>query len=288
MAMTTDPRRRCVQQLTFALFAAVCIAHAAPLHAQRRGPRAAPSPAPPVSEQAHATPTARQQAPFDLTGFWVSLVTADWRFRMVVPGRGEYAGIPINDTGKTFADQWTRAADEAAGKQCEAYGAGVVMVVPERLHIAWTDAETLQVQTDAGMQTRVFHFARTPPESQPASWQGYSTARWLLAPTEAPAEAQPFAISAGAPPTNRGQLEVDTSHLLPGLLRKNGVPYSAQATVVEYWELHTDPESQMQVAAITVQVTDPKYLAEPYVYTALFQKQSDDTGWDPQPCSLTW
>jgi len=207
---------------------------------------------------------------------------------MVVPGRGEYAGIPINGTGKAFANRWARSADQSAGKQCEAYGAGVVMAVPERLHIAWTDAQTLQVQTDAGMQTRLFHFVEQPPAALPPSWQGYSTARWLFAPTEAPAEAQPFAVTTAGPSTNKGQLQVDTTHLLPGLLRKNGVPYSAQAAVVEYWELHSDTESRMQVAAITVQVTDPEYLAEPYVYTALFQKQADGSGWDPQPCSLSW
>ena len=38
-------------------------------------------------------PTAKAAAPEDLTGYWVSLVTEDWRYRMVTPPKGDYASV---------------------------------------------------------------------------------------------------------------------------------------------------------------------------------------------------
>ena len=34
-------------------------------------------------------PPPRAGAPIDLTGYWVSIVTADWRWRMVTPAKGD-------------------------------------------------------------------------------------------------------------------------------------------------------------------------------------------------------
>src|ERR1700745_497680 len=62
-------------------------------------------------------PTPRAAAPFDMTGYWVSVVTEDWRWRMF-PNKGDYAGVPLNDAGKKAADAWDPAKDEAAGEQC--------------------------------------------------------------------------------------------------------------------------------------------------------------------------
>ena len=36
--------------------------------------------------------SARESAPIDLTGQWVSIVTEDWRFRMVTPPAGDSRG----------------------------------------------------------------------------------------------------------------------------------------------------------------------------------------------------
>ena len=35
-------------------------------------------------------------APVDLTGYWVSIVTEDWRWRMVTPLKGDSASVPVN------------------------------------------------------------------------------------------------------------------------------------------------------------------------------------------------
>ncbi len=227
--------------------------------------------------------SARVQQPIDVSGHWVSLVTRDWRFRMVLPAPGDYQGIPINMAAKQFADAWRAEADEAAGKQCEAYAAPEVMLTPERLNISWQDGNTLQVQTDAGMQVRLLHFGSLPAMWPAPSWQGYSSAEWSLIKAAGPPGPPP----AGAPPKPVGQLKVVTRDLLPGLLRKNGVPYSGQATLTEWWELDTDPVSQIQFLIVSAGLADPVYLFRDYFTTATFQSEPDDSKWAPTPCTLT-
>src|SRR5256714_13567944 len=97
-------------------------------------------------------PTPRAASPIDLTGNWVSLVTEDWRFRMVTPPKGDYASVPLNAEGRKVADTWDPAKDRTDGNVCRAYGAGAIMRMPTRLHITWQDANTLKVETDAGQQ----------------------------------------------------------------------------------------------------------------------------------------
>src|SRR5215831_5555394 len=77
-----------------------------------------------------AQPKPRDAAPWDLTGYWVSIVTEDWRFRMVTPGKGDYLGLPLNDAAKKVAEAWDPAKDAAAGEQCKSYGAAAIMRVP--------------------------------------------------------------------------------------------------------------------------------------------------------------
>ena len=48
-------------------------------------------------------PTARAAAPIDLTGYWVSVVTEDWRWRMVTPQKGDYSSVPLNAAGRQLA-----------------------------------------------------------------------------------------------------------------------------------------------------------------------------------------
>src|SRR5437762_1809076 len=117
-------------------------------------------------------------APIDLTGYWVSLITDDWRWRMMTPPKGDYLYLPLNVEGRRIADAWDPAKDEAAGEQCRGYGAPSIMHLPERLHITWEDDSTLKLEADAGTQTRVFHFGVAQPQAAEPSWQGYSIAQW--------------------------------------------------------------------------------------------------------------
>ena len=228
--------------------------------------------------------SAEQSAPIDLKGYWVSLITQNWRFRMLVPGPGEYADIPINEKAKRFADAWKAGPDEAAGKQCEAYGAAVLMRNPERLHISWPDSETLRVDTDSGMQTRLLHFKPAASGTQmAANLQGYSLAKWVM-PGGAAAQTVAAPTASGK---RYGSLQVDTNHLQPGLLRKNGVPYGAATTMTEWWDLHTEPGGD-EWLSISTTVKDPEYLTGPYIYDSVFQKEPDSSKWDPEPCSLNF
>jgi len=121
--------------------------------------------------------SAKAAAPFDPTGYWSSLITQNWRLRMVPPGKGDYIGIPISAAGKKAADAWDQAKDEAAGNQCKAYGAPGLMNLPTHLHVTWQDDNTLRVETDYGTQTRMLHFGRwTAPQPRKRSWQGSSVA----------------------------------------------------------------------------------------------------------------
>src|SRR3954469_10086058 len=133
---------------------------AAALFAQGRGGRGAPQP----------PQTARASAPVDITGYWVSLVTEDWRFRMIMPAKGDYASVPITPEAKRVADMWDPAKDEAAGEQCRAYGAAAIMRMPTRLHITWADDNTLKVETDAGQQTRLLHFNAAQKAAGHPTW----------------------------------------------------------------------------------------------------------------------
>jgi len=133
--------------LTFTL-AAACLQL---LHAQPgRGPATPPA-------------SAKAAAPVDLTGYWVSPVMEDYRWRMVTPLKGDAASVPINDAARKIVDAWDPAKDEAAGLACKAYGAPALMRIPGRLHITWQDDDTLKIETDAGTQTRLFHFGGTTP-----------------------------------------------------------------------------------------------------------------------------
>src|SRR5450631_782245 len=90
-----------------------------------------------VYAQQPPAPAARDFAPIDLTGYWVSVITQVWRFRMVTPAKGDYASVPLTAAALSAADAWDPAKDEAAGEQCRSYGAPAVMRNPERLHITW-------------------------------------------------------------------------------------------------------------------------------------------------------
>src|SRR5437764_782817 len=115
--------------------------------------------------------TPRAAAPIDLTGYWVSIVSEDWRYRMVTPAKGDYQAIPMTPEAVKVADAWNPDADTAAGNQCKSYGAPAIMRVPGRIHLTWDDEQTLKLEMDAGTQTRIFRFQKPASKSEP-SWQG--------------------------------------------------------------------------------------------------------------------
>jgi hypothetical protein len=251
-----------------ALVAAASLSATARVHGQRGGPPGAPSPSP------------KAAAPLDLTGYWVSVVTEDWRYRMVTPTKGDYQGVPMTPDAVKVADAWNPDADTVAGNQCKSYGAPAVMRVPTRVHITWQDDSTLRVDTDAGTQTRLFHFDKSQGKGEP-SWQGDSTAQW-----ETPSAGRG---GRGANPEapGTGSLKVMTTNMKAGYLRKNGVPYSENATLTEYFDTVAERNGD-RLLVVTAIVDDAKYLRQPFIVSSQFKKQADGKGWDPSPCSATW
>jgi hypothetical protein len=245
------------------VIAMLCVLCAATGHGQGRGSQ---------GRSGAAAATARGSAPIDLTGYWVSVVTQEWRWRMVTPPKGDYAGIPITLAAKKVGDTWDPAKDEAAGEQCKSYGAPALMAVPTRLRISWRDENTLQVETDAGTQTRQFHFGAWKPPGGSPTWQGDSIAEW-----ERPRPARGVAPKGGS-------LKVVTTRLRPGYLRRNGVPYSADAVLTEYWDLSAERNGDQWIT-ITSTVEDAAYLREPWVTALNFKQERDGAKWDPTPCS---
>ncbi len=226
--------------------------------------------------QAVAVPPQSGQvaAPRDLTGTWVSVVTEHWHLRMLVPPKGDFSMLPLNQEARRIANAWDPEQQQRGDDQCKPYGAAAIMRVPGRLNIHWADDDTLQMDIDSGTQTRMFHFNSAVPARQRLEWQGYSVASW-----------ESLAVATGrgrrnAVPT---QLKVTTTRMRAGFLRRNGIPYSENAVLDEYYDRFTEPNGDDWLV-VTLIVTDPEYLTGPYVTTNHFRKIPDLSGWDPTPC----
>ena len=209
-----------------------------------------------------ASSTAKASAPVDLTGYWVAFVTEDWRFRMITPRKGDYQPVPMTPEARKVADAWDQAADEAAGNQCKAYGAAALMRLAARFHITWQDENTLRIDSDYGTQTRLLRFNPAPSSQGERTWQGFSSAQW----------------------DKPSSLKVTTTNLRAGYLRKNGVPYSQDAVVTEYFDIAPIPGGG-QVLLVTTIVDDPLYLRQPFTVSSQFKKEADGSKWDPTPCT---
>jgi hypothetical protein len=223
-------------------------------------------------------PTGKPGAVIDITGYWVSQINEDWRWRMLTPPKGDFASIPLNPEGRKVGQTWDPAKDEAEGNQCKAYGAAGLMRLPTRLHITWEDDLTMKVETDAGQQTRLFHFGNWKSPGGEPTWQGESVAAW-----QKQALSRGFGPPFGGPrPGGGGALKVVTTRMKPGYLRKNGVPYSGDAVLTEYFDL-VDFEG-VPYLILTTAVRDPQYLADTFLTSEQFKKEPDGSKWNPHPC----
>ena len=214
----------------------------------------------------------RTGAPIDMTGYWTALITDDWQYRMITPQPGDYSYVPLSPEGRRVADTWDSAVDEAVGEECKGYGAPAIMRLPTRLRVSWEDDNTLRIDTDLGMQTRMFYFPSAQAESGERTWQGFSAAEWE--------------VEGGRGGPTFGSLKVDTTNLRPGYLRKNGVPFSEDTFMTEYFNLLTEDNGD-QYLIIQTFVDDPVYLSGHFVRTLQFKREPDGEKWNPTPCVAT-
>ena len=236
------------------------------LGARSPGPAAMQPPAPPQPPQ-----TPRAAAPIDLTGYWVSVVTEDWRWRMLTPPKGDFTSVPLNPEGRNALDAWDPA--QAAANGCKPYGAAAIMRVPGRLHITWDGDNVLKIETDAGRQTRLLRFDTPQKPGAERTWQGDSRAEWQVV----------GGGRRGEPAAPRdGSLKVVTANMRAGYYRKNGVPYSENAVMTEYFDRHADYGSEW--FTVTTIVEDPQYLTQPFLTSTHFKREPDGAKWAPIPC----
>ena len=247
--------------------------------------------------QPAAAPASPQSiAPIDLVGTWVSVVSEDWRWRMLTPAKGDYASLPLTDAGRKAADSWDFQASQTPENACKPFGVGNIMRMPGRLRISWQGAATLKLEFDAGSQTRLLNFSGAPPTGEP-SWQGYSVAAWEIAgqSIEVDRNGIPVAPAGGGrgrgisrrrrPGTARRRAARDHDGLQPGFLRKNGVPYSDKASIVGNFDRISYPNGD-QVLLVRTTIEDPQYLQGPFITSTHFKREPSDAKWKATPCAI--
>jgi cyclase len=240
----------------------------------------------------------RAVAPVDVTGYWVSVITEDWAWRMRTPPKGDYASVPLNGEGVRVADTWTQDQDGS----CLAFGAAAVLRMPTRVHIAWEDDWTLKLETDNGVQTRWLRFDRAAPSSPPSapgsasgsasespsasaprrSLQGDSRAEWKIVDVVTGSGADSGVVATQLEQGRWAPLEVVTTNLAAAWLRPNGVPHSENAIVTEHFDRFEEGDDEW--FTVTTIVDDPVYLTEPLVISSNFKREPDGSKWRPAPC----
>jgi hypothetical protein len=229
----------------------------------------------------------RASAPVDLTGTWVSIVTEDWRWRMVTPQIGDLANIPENEAAREYAMAWRPEMD--AGNECRAYGAPAIMHRPGRINISWENDMTFKLDFDAGHQTRYFYFDHSVEAGAP-SRQGHSLAQWEtprgLQVSPGVSNVVPIGMQFPRPEMVSNALQVITTNITEGYLRKNGMIHSDQVEVREYFNLITIPDGS-EWLIVDIIVEDPVYLTTDWVTSMNFKKEPDDSNWSPEDCFVT-
>ena len=204
-----------------------------------------------VGGQAPPVPaSAAPAAGFDLSGYWTAAMHEDALERGAGPELGDYGGFPINEAARLFALSYSASRVTLRHHQCDGYVApySVRSIGNAR---AWEerDPHTQRLiaihwynQTFEGHRTIWMDGRAHSPAYAPHSWMGFSTGRFV-----------------------GNALEVQTTHLKQGWLRRNGLPESDQATLVEHFIRYGDYMTHVAI------VTDPVYLTEPFIRTQVFR-----------------
>ena len=186
------------------------------------------------------------RAQVDLTGNWDPIYHEDNPERIPGPAVGDYVGLPINAAARFRADSWSASLLTLPEHQCKPHPVGYGYRGPSDMRIQQeVDFDTqrvvrltiyiewMQQHRDIWMDGR-----RRPGAFEPHAWQGFSTGTW-----------------------EDDTLVVTTTHMKAGWVRRNGLPYSDQATFIDRWTRYGD--YLMHVAILE----DPVYLTEPFVRT---------------------
>jgi cyclase len=203
-------------------------------------------------------------AQYDLTGEWGARYHEDQPERIPGPELGDYLGLPITDAARLRADSWDASIATLPEWQCRPHPADYGTRGPADLRI-WKDVDS-QTQQVTAYHTHVQWQAQErsiwmdgrphPSQDEPHSWQGFSTGKW-----------------------EGNQLTVITTHLKESYIRRNGVPRSDRAMLVEHWIRHGDYLTLVSI------ITDPVYLTEPFIRTTNWVL-APQQAIDPYPCEV--
>ena len=183
---------------------------------------------------------------FDLSGSWAP---APHEESIGNPALADYLGVPINDTARAWALAWDPSRWTVPEHQCQVHLASYIYGGPLNLRI-WEEKDKSQKLVAIRQYISTYEQDRViwldgrphPPEEAPHTWMGFSTGTW-----------------------QGNALVVRTSHLKQGWFRRNGLPESDKATLIEYFMRHGD--NLVHVS----QVTDQVFLTEPYVRAQTFR-----------------
>jgi len=199
---------------------------------------------------AFAAPAAAET---DLTGYYRPIMHEDQPERGPGPDAGEYMGLPINDAMRSRANTWNASLLTLPERQCIPHPSTYGFRGVGNLHIS--DVRDNGTQERIKFETHIVWEAQhreiwmdgrqAPPPNALHTWQGYSVGRW-----------------------DGDVLEVKTTNLKPGWIRRNGLALSDKAVLTERFIKHGDFINHVMI------VEDPVYLTEPMVKTNLFMAMS--------------
>ncbi len=200
----------------------------------------------------------------DLSGNWAPVLHEDFPERIPGPELVNFAGLPINEGARDFALSWDASRLTVPEHQCQVHVASYIYRGPLQLRI-WEERDP-QSQRVIAIRQYIQNYEQNrtiwmdgrphPPEGEAHTWMGFSTGKW-----------------------EGNILTVYTTHMKEGWVRRNGLPVSDQATLVEHFIRHGNIFTHVSI------VTDPNYLTEPLIKTQDFnQVIPEGQNW-VYPCS---
>jgi len=199
----------------------------------------------------------------DLSGTWNPLLHEDFPERIPGPELVNYSGLPITDGSRLWGESWNASRLTMPEHQCQVHVSPYIYRGPLQLRV-WTERDP-QSQKIIAIKNYISIYEQTrtiwmdgrphPPTWAPHTWMGFSTGKW-----------------------EGNILTVYTTHIKQGWVRRNGLPESDQATLVEHFIRHGDHLTHVSV------LTDPVYLTEPLVKSQDFLLNINAAGNWLYPC----
>ena len=189
----------------------------------------------------------------DLSGNWAPLLHEDQPERIPGPELVDYLGLPITDGARQFALSWDASRLTLPEHQCRVHIVSYIYRGPLNLRI-WEERDPQSQRLIAIRQyISTYEQWRTiwmddrahPPEEAPHTFMGFSTGTW-----------------------EGDVLNVYTTHIKQGWIRRNGLPESDKATLTEHFIRHADILTHVSI------INDPVYLSEPLIKTQDFRMQT--------------